>query len=177
MTPEERMQLIQQLYDKLPELTGCKGLCAGSCTDIDMSELERERIQRRHGIKIRSRSQVEVERTGPKRCKALGKDDRCKVYEDRPLICRAWGAIEAAPCPWGCSPKELLSDEEYKLLQLAVESLGGHYMRSEKDRWDSLQLLRTPAGKWALKRQMDKARAEVARMKGEADASTSRADL
>src|SRR5258708_6893255 len=73
VTPEERMQLIQQLYDKLPELTGCKGLCAGSCTDIDMSELERERIQHRHGIKIRTRSQVEVERTGPKRCKALGK--------------------------------------------------------------------------------------------------------
>lgn len=170
MTPDERMQAIQQLYDRLPELTGCKGLCAGSCTDIDMSELERQRIQRRHGIKIRTRSQIERDRTGPKRCRALGKDDRCKVYEDRPLICRAWGAIEAAPCPWGCSPKQLLSDEDYKVLQLSVESLGGHQLRSEADIQAELRFLRTPDGKKALRRQMDVARAEVARMKGVPDA-------
>ena len=151
MTPEERMTLIQKLYEKLPELTGCKGLCAGSCTDIDMSELERERIARRHGIRIKSRTAAEIARKGAHKCKALDNRGRCKVYEDRPLICRAWGAIEASPCPWGCKTEGLMGDEEYKLLQLAVESLGGHYLRSEKDRWDAMQFLRTPQGRAALK--------------------------
>jgi len=168
----ERMALIQKLYDRLPSLTDCKGLCAGSCTDIDMSELERERIKHRHGIKIRTRSDAEVARTGAKRCKALGKDLRCKVYEDRPLVCRAFGVIEAAPCPWGCKPERMLTDEEYKMLQLAVESLGGHSMRSEADRLQMLRFLRTAEGKAALKRQMDKARAEVARLKEVAHADS-----
>lgn len=29
----------------------------------------------------------------------------CQVYEDRPMVCRIWGLIEALACPWGCRPE------------------------------------------------------------------------
>src|SRR5688572_8161029 len=106
LTPEGRMEAIQRLYDMLPKMTTCKGLCSKACTDIEMSELERQRIERRHRVKIKSRSWQDIQRTGPKKCKALKKDGKCGVYEDRPLICRAWGAIEAGPCPFGCEPDD-----------------------------------------------------------------------
>ena len=180
LTPEQRMKAIQELYTALPPMTSCKGLCVKACADIDMSELERQRIKRRHGVAIKTRSLNDIHRTGPKKCKALKKNGRCGAYEDRPLICRAWGAIEAAPCPFGCKPDDgrYLSDEEYKALELAVESLGGHWYRSDADRRDALRLLSTDAGRAALKRQMDRARAETLRMlEGVDDAGATRPNL
>lgn len=165
LTHEQKIQAIKELYDELPTLTDCKGLCSVGCTDIDMSETERDQIKRRHQLKIRTRSNVEINRHGPKRCKALKKNGACGVYEDRPLICRAWGVIDPAPCPFGCKPDRYLTDEEYKRLELKIESIGGHWYRSEADRKGYMAWLSTPTGKLALKKQMDAARAEVARMR------------
>lgn len=166
LTPEERIEAIQKLYDLLPKIA-CKGLCSATCTDIDMSELERRRIDRRHQVKIRTRTQIEINKTGPKKCRALKKDGKCGVYEDRPLICRATGVIDAAPCGFGCVPEDghYLTDEEYKGLELAVEQLGGHWYRSDDDRMRQLASYATPAGKAQLTKQMDYARAEFGRLK------------
>lgn len=177
---EDRMKAIQALYTQLPPLTSCKGLCAKACADIDMSELERARIKHRHQVSIKTRTVQQIAHTGPKKCKALKKNGSCGVYEDRPLICRAWGVIDAAPCPFGCVPDDgrYLTDAEYKGLELAVESLGGHWFRTDADRKSQLAFYATEAGRAALAKQMDRARAETLRMlQGVDDASVAGADV
>ena len=43
---------------------------------------------------------------------------RCSVYDQRPLICRAFGAAEGLRCPHGCCPAELISrDAQYALFE------------------------------------------------------------
>lgn len=182
MSPEERIAAIRKLYEELPPLSSCKGLCSVGCVDVDMSELERLRIKQRQGVTMRKTLGL-YHKSGPKKCKALKKNGACGVYEDRPLICRAWGAIEAAPCPFGCVPDNgtYLTDEQYKGLQLAVEQLGGHWHWSDEDRRKQLAFYATPAGRQALRQQMDAARAEVARMgerlPGVSDAGSSGSDV
>lgn len=168
MTPDERMKAIQALYELVPKLTGCKGLCNSACVrTVDMSTLERERIQHRHQIKLTPKPAHIAARSGHGKCRALKKNGQCGVYEDRPLICRAWGAIEPAPCPFGCKPDDgvYLTDAEYKALQFAVEELGGHPERTSDDRKRILAFMGTPQGQAMLKTQMDKAREETLRMR------------
>lgn len=174
------MDAIRVLYEQVPPMTSCKGLCAKACCDIDMSELERQRIKRRHRVAIKTRTLQDIRHKGPRKCKALKKDGRCGVYEDRPLICRAWGVIDAAPCPFGCVPDDgrYLTDEEYKGLELAVEMLGGHWYRSDEDRRRQIAFHGTAAGRKALQKQMDQARAETLRMlEGVGDAGAAGADV
>ncbi|WP_353653664.1 YkgJ family cysteine cluster protein [Mycobacterium sp. DL99] len=80
---------LERIYRSVPTVA-CKGLCAEACGPIGMSEEERRRLLKR-GVLI----------DGSLECPALV-DDRCSVYEDRPLICRLWGAVESMPCPHGC---------------------------------------------------------------------------
>jgi hypothetical protein len=39
-------------------------------------------------------------------------DNRCSMYDNRPLICRLWGIIREMPCPFGCAPDRIPSDAE-----------------------------------------------------------------
>ena len=58
-------------------------------------------------------------------CPALV-DGGCSVYEDRPTICRLWGATQSMPCPHGCTPADALTQEEsHALLRLSAEAGGG----------------------------------------------------
>lgn len=168
LSTDEKTEAIRKLYDLLPDVE-CKGLCATTCTDIDMSSHERWLIEHRHGVKIRSRDHVEIQRKGPKRCRALKTNNHCGVYEDRPLICRAFGSVAAMPCPYGCEPSRQMSDEEYEAIQILVEDIGGHHMRTPEDRRQMLRNLNTPAGRAALKRQYDKVRADLTRLAGTGD--------
>lgn len=62
---------------------------------------------------------------GPTDCPALVAD-RCSVYEDRPLICRLWGAVESMPCPHGCevTPGLLMDAGAQTLIRRSLE-VGG----------------------------------------------------
>ena len=166
LSTDEKTAAIRRLYETLPNIE-CQGKCAVGCNDVDMSSHERWLIEHRHQKKIKTRDFGTIMRKGSKRCPALTKDNRCGVYEDRPLICRAWGVIDPARCPHGCKADRYLTDEEYKGLELAVEEIGGHHYRTSEDRRKLLRELMTPAGKAALKKQYDVARAEIARMNPE----------
>lgn len=129
-----------------------------------MSTHERWLIEHRHQKKLKTRDLGTIVRKGAKKCTALTKHGLCGVYEDRPLICRAWGSIDPARCPYGCKADRYLTDEQYKALELAVEDIGEHHVRTAEDRRKSLLELMTPAGKAKLRRQYDVARAEIFRM-------------
>ena len=89
---------LEAIWARIPD-AGCEGLCADSCGPIGMSEAERARIRRRHGLLIRDAET----KPGTLECPALA-DGRCSVYEDRPILCRSWASVEAMPRPHGCEP-------------------------------------------------------------------------
>ena len=88
---------------------------------------EEDRRLRRHGVSVPPLSDAvaAVERGEDYYCPALV-DGRCRVYEDRPTICRLWGATESMPCPHGCTPAGALSRQQsHDLLRRAAEVGGG----------------------------------------------------
>lgn len=101
-------------------------MCQDSCGPIAMSVEEDTRLRAR-GVEIPSMVEAveAIERGEDYYCPAL-QDGRCSVYDDRPTICRLWGATQSMPCPHGCTPPDALSQEEsYALLNLAAEVGGG----------------------------------------------------
>jgi Fe-S-cluster containining protein len=123
MTNEKR--LLADIYSQIPEVS-CKGLCIESCGPIAMSKYEDRRLQEL-GVTIPSMVDgVAAIQSGEDYfCPAL-RAGRCSVYEDRPTICRLWGATESMPCPHGCTPPNALSQQEsFDLLQQAGRAGGG----------------------------------------------------
>ena len=123
------LEKLQEIYDSLPTMIDCKGLCWNSCGPIDMSTAERDRIIEL-GVLIPTFTEEASQRWAnnePLHCPALNRQTlRCDVYEARPLICRLWGATESMPCEHGCKPTRYLNDvEQYKLL-LQTFRIGGH---------------------------------------------------
>jgi Fe-S-cluster containining protein len=117
------------LYAQLPSID-CQGLCWRSCSIIDMTWRENQRI-REHGVKI-PKPTLEIltiaamsDRTPL--CPALTGDKRCAVYDVRPLICRLYGVVESMPCEHGCQPSPgYLTDAQTHELFTEAMIIGGH---------------------------------------------------
>ncbi len=120
---------LQALYAQVPEV-GCKGLCEASCGSVTVTAQEQQRIRVRHGVNLpRHGAFIADDPAG--RCPALV-DQRCSIYEDRPFICRLWGAEETMPCEHGCRPAGgLLPHREGMRIAQAVLRLGGHDPHAE----------------------------------------------
>lgn len=107
---------IRRVYAKLPAVH-CKGLCQEGCGPIMFSKAE-EKMMRAAGA---TPPTFDDDAT----CTAL-KDGRCSIYENRPYICRLFGAHKNMVCPHGCRPERWVSDEESRG---HIDSLGP--LRSE----------------------------------------------
>lgn len=134
MTPEETLDL---LYAEIPEME-CKGLCGDVyCGPIGMGKTERLRILDRIGHPPFSRIFPAIEQPGELALLAFHEhlsqsggvaclkcpmlvDNKCRVYDIRPMICRLWGAVEDLRCPHGCRPKELMKRADGKRLLKAA---------------------------------------------------------
>ena len=116
---------LEDVWARIPPLE-CKGLCQESCGPIAMSNLEAARIRARgQEIPPLAEGLAAVERGEDYNCPALV-DGGCSVYEDRPTVCRLWGATQSMPCPHGCTPADALTQEEsHALLRLSAEAGGG----------------------------------------------------
>jgi Fe-S-cluster containining protein len=113
-TRPEAIAALEDLYNQMPALE-CRGLCHDSCTAIDASELERERLRAR-GVELPLHMSPErlhrlIAAGKTPRCPALSGLNTCSVYDVRPLICRAFGLVidPADPrggmlCEHGCVP-------------------------------------------------------------------------
>jgi uncharacterized protein len=103
MSPVEK---LTRIYEQVPEVH-CKGLCYQNCSIIPVTEVEHAVIAKRHGSPPEAIGII---------CDKL-KNGRCTIYADRPLICRLFGAVKGMRCPFGCTPKQFLSQRDaYKLL-------------------------------------------------------------
>ena len=88
---------MEELWDRIPRVR-CKGLCQDSCGPIAMSMAEQERIRARgYDIPPMADALAALARGEDYYCPALVQG-RCAVYEDRPTICRLWGATTSMPC-------------------------------------------------------------------------------
>lgn len=124
----EADKALEAIYARVPDMKapGCKGLCWHTCAVIDMADRERERCADA-GVIIpappKGRMITEID---AKPCPALTEDNRCGVYEVRPLICRVWGVANRLPCPHGCEPEEVLPDAEVMGMIAESMAVGGH---------------------------------------------------
>lgn len=116
---------IEAAYDAVPKIF-CKGLCASACGPIGYSAAEADRMREDGALPPTIRQH-------PKHgkhdgcgdgimCSQLTDDDRCAIYENRPMVCRLWGAVKRLKCPHGCKPaRGFLTDEQAWGLLAAVE--------------------------------------------------------
>lgn len=116
---------IQTLYSQIPDAR-CKGLCQASCGPIGMAPYEARRVlsgaqHRRIPVELTEMGDsIGLLTDGDMTCPVLGEHGECRLYRERPLICRLWGVVESMPCPHGCRPDRTLSDEEaFDLLNAA----------------------------------------------------------
>lgn len=92
----------------------CKGICTDACGPVDGGPLERQRM-RRAGVKLppHRRAVAEMVISDFNYCCPALVDGRCSTYEERPMICRTWGASEDMRCPYGCEVEgDLLTSAE-----------------------------------------------------------------
>ena len=93
---------MRALYARVPH-TECREGCFRCCVNsIQMSDAEREAIG---GYEWNGR------------CPKLGADGRCTVYENRPLVCRIYGASELLPCGECRCVRPLTEEETLALLR------------------------------------------------------------
>lgn len=121
MSKQDRLQQVQQIYADLPDLE-CKGLCRTWCTGgIATTQVEADRLAER-GVQLLPLTEGD----SGKPCTALTPLGYCKVYQDRPLICRLWGTVENMACPHGCVPKGgHLSREQGGQVVMAMVDVAG----------------------------------------------------
>lgn len=136
LTHSQMDAALQELYDQIPAIPDCTGQCWISCSAIDMSDRERQRI-RQAGFEITPVRQA-IAQVDTYWCEALTAGKRCAVYQLRPLICRLWGTAERFRCPYGCRPEGgWLSDETVFLLIAEAARIGGGdpaFTRAELER-------------------------------------------
>jgi Fe-S-cluster containining protein len=128
---------LDELYAELPPLL-CKGLCADSCTTVDASQLERDRIEETHGVVLpevlgypEMRRRAAAGEALP-RCPALSSFGTCTVYDVRPFTCRAFGMVVTNPvtphrgplmCDHGCIPDGVMTLGDYLRALVQIEQL------------------------------------------------------
>lgn len=102
---------LQALYRKF-ETFHCKGLCQIECTCVPFSPSEARAagVEPRH-ITDSIATNNTLESVGLRaKCEHLSPMGACNIYENRPFICRAYGAIRKLYCNFGCQP--IIADKE-----------------------------------------------------------------
>jgi hypothetical protein len=109
-TTAERLEL---LYSESPGFE-CEPGCTECCGCVPMTAIERARLKKHR----------EPGNTGLLDCPYVDKKaGRCVAYNDRPLLCRLFGATEDLRCPRGCGPSALLSGERTRIIMEAYWAL------------------------------------------------------
>lgn len=123
---------LRKVYEEVPS-PHCQGLCVASCGPIAMPPYEAARFAEaadRAGVLYDfvplgdEYDSLLVRTLEDGFCPALSDDGRCRVYNARPFVCRAWGASEVMPCVYGCRPDRVLTEGETVALLRRTKELG-----------------------------------------------------
>lgn len=108
---------LQALWDRVPRMLDCKGLCHTSCGPTPFSMLEGRIAEAESGRRFEVGDDL--------MCKYLTEDKKCSIYDVRPMMCRVWGAAEMLPCVYGCQPERFMTPMETFLLLEEIGRLSG----------------------------------------------------
>lgn len=115
----EREGALRELYAQVPAMLDCRGLCHDSCrSPLDVSFHEAARARRATGIRL-------VPGDGCRSCSLLNEENRCAGYDDRPMMCRLFGAARGLECEHGCRPVRWLAESQAVWLFLRAMEIGG----------------------------------------------------
>lgn len=136
MTDEQRIAKLNALYDRIPKMKDCVGKCEDSCTVIPCTVGEKKRIEAATGQPFEPKGLPPMR----VRCSALSREGRCTVYDMRPAICRAFGAVNHPfmKCDHGCVPERWLSGAELFEIMTEVEKLMGEMQVPQVPGWHRL---------------------------------------
>jgi len=113
VTKSKKLRVLHEIYATIPS-AGCKGLCTEACASIPVLPFELEQLEAVAGRRLPTISAGDTLILGVAvgdACPLLVMG-RCSVYDQRPLICRAFGSAEGLRCPHGCRPDELVPRAE-----------------------------------------------------------------
>jgi hypothetical protein len=112
-------EALEEIYKNLPAIA-CQGKCQSCCTVIGLAPVEKSFLhQNGIGLPI-ARYSEEYDHL---MCSYLTQAGRCKIHVHKPLICRLWGLTETMPCPFGCQPERVISQQESIDLMNQVDAL------------------------------------------------------
>lgn len=80
--------------------------CIGKCASIACTELALSIDEVKNLAKVGKPPKIE---NGL--CNHL-KEGKCQSYDQRPVLCRLWGAVESMRCPYGCEAERIMTDGE-----------------------------------------------------------------
>ena len=107
------------IYAAVPKLA-CKGKCQASCGPIMASDFEVRHFEEKTG---RPFPDLLTVLRGDLSCPYLSPIGGCEVYQYRPLICRLWGVVPGMPCPYGCVPERILTEDQSRELLAQADAL------------------------------------------------------
>lgn len=110
------MSALQSLYARIPAVVGCKTDCGGCCGPVPMIDQELAAIK--HMIRPHEAGTLYEYAITPTKPDCLtcsySTTKGCAIYNDRPLLCRLFGASETPrmKCPYGAAAKKPLTEAE-----------------------------------------------------------------
>lgn len=116
---------LQQIYSRIPAVA-CKGLCWEACGPIPAFTNEPivALTEDRHVLGGVVPPSVTIADSATLTCPHLV-DNRCSQHEQRPAICRMYGAAIGMECGHGCVPDRWLSRKEGLQILRQVCSVDG----------------------------------------------------
>lgn len=124
MTRTKKLRLLREIYAGIPEVH-CKGLCVEQCSTAPIAAVELEALEKSLGRALKRsddpRGFTMLGDIGaPCELLIMG---RCTAYDQRPAICRVFGAADGIRCPHGCEPDRVMTKTEAAQVFAAVEAL------------------------------------------------------
>lgn len=104
------MTALQELYKHIP-IFACEEGCHDCCERPMFGPDEWDAIEEKRAA------------TGPE-CPYVS-EGKCAIYDQRPLVCRLFGAVDLLPCPRGRGPTAPLSEAETTALAREYVDLVG----------------------------------------------------
>jgi Fe-S-cluster containining protein len=103
------MDKLLTLREGIPTFECIEG-CSDCCSLAFFTDVERSRIVAAGGLMRDQADDMD--------CRYLV-DHKCSIYQERPLICRLFGASTALPCPHGRGPAKPLTEAEFDARMVA----------------------------------------------------------
>ena len=95
-------EILARLRERIPSFECAPG-CHDCCGPVTTSSEEMLRLP----VNTDAEHEAALDEFS---CVHLGSNG-CKVYTERPLICRVFGATPSMPCPNGCRPEDMIDSK------------------------------------------------------------------